>query len=164
METNLILKVRSEVKMKLRSQQYYSMMAFAVLTVMLLFANAFVTTYIVLTLKLYKVREAEFEFGAKTLDYFQSSLFSDDGWGHASMLHTSIYAESVRSEGGKGLRLISDKEVVLSSTAGKAANNSSSLRLGENSSLGCVNSSKWLMGGIHATYWNSSVADTINVL
>ena len=52
--------------MKLRSQQYYSMMAFAVLTVMLLFANAFVTTYIVLTLKLYKVREAEFEFGGKT--------------------------------------------------------------------------------------------------
>ena len=41
--------------MKLRSQQYYSMMAFAVLTVTLLFANAFVTTYIVLTLKLYKV-------------------------------------------------------------------------------------------------------------
>ena len=125
--------------MKLRSQQYYSMMAFAVLTVMLLFANAFVTTYIVLTLKLYKVREAEFEFGAKTLMrlYFQSSLFSDDGWGHASMLHTSIYAESVRSEGGKGLRLISDKEVVLSSAAGKAAN--SSLRLGEKWSLGCVN-------------------------
>ena len=43
------------IKMKLRSQQYYSMMAFAVLTVILLFANAFVTTYIVLTLKLYKV-------------------------------------------------------------------------------------------------------------
>ena len=115
--------------MKLRSQQYYSMMAFAVLTVMLLFANAFVTTYIVLTLKLYKVRGAEFEFGGKTLEHFQSSLFSDDGWGHASMLHTSIYAESVRSEGGKGLRLISDKEVVLMSTAGKATN--SSLRLGE---------------------------------
>ena len=124
--------------MKLRSQQYYSMMAFAVLTVMLLFANAFVTTYIVLTLKLYKVRGAEFEFGGKTLEHFQSSLFSDDGWGHASMLHTSIYAESVRSEeGGKGLRLISDKEVVLSSAAGKAAN--SSLRLGEKWSLGCVN-------------------------
>ncbi len=42
--------------MKLRSQQYYSMMAFAVLTVLLLFANAFVTTYIVLTLKLYQAR------------------------------------------------------------------------------------------------------------
>ena len=41
--------------MKLRSQQYYSMMAFAVLTVILLFANAFITTYIVLTLKLYQV-------------------------------------------------------------------------------------------------------------
>ena len=78
------------------------------------------------------------------------------------MLHTSIYAESVRSEGGKGLRLISDKEVVLSSTAGKAAN--SSLRLGEKWSLGCVNCSKWPTGGIQATYWNSSVADTINVL
>lgn len=59
------MEVRSEVKMKLRSQQYYSMMAFAVLTVMLLFANAFVTTYIVLTLKLYKVREAELNLAAK---------------------------------------------------------------------------------------------------
>ena len=48
-------------KMKLRSQQYYSMMAFAVLTVVLLFANAFVTTYIVLTLKLYKVGEEELD-------------------------------------------------------------------------------------------------------
>ena len=48
---------KSPLKMKLRSQQYYSMMAFAVLTVVLLFANAFVTTYIVLTLKLYKVKQ-----------------------------------------------------------------------------------------------------------
>ena len=37
------------------------MMAFAVLTVVLLFANAFVTTYIVLTLKLYKVGEEELD-------------------------------------------------------------------------------------------------------
>ena len=75
---------------------------------------------------------AGFEFGAfNQSEYFQSSLFSDDGWGHASMLHTSIYAESIKSEGGggRGLRLLSDKEVVLSSTAGKATN--SSLVIGE---------------------------------
>ena len=55
LETSHFLCKSTIIKMKLRSQQYYSMMAFAVLTVILLFANAFVTTYIVLTLKLYKV-------------------------------------------------------------------------------------------------------------
>ncbi len=43
----------------------------------------------------------------------QRSLFSDDGWGQASMLHTSIHAQRVRSTEGAGLEIAANGNVRL---------------------------------------------------